>query len=224
MEDLPIKIKRLRSARSLRLRVIEDGQIVVTAPWRLPDRYIEDFLAEHEDWITEKRAAAVQKQADLTGRRETLFYRGTELSLRINVSSKRPEVGLEKGQIIVTSPSEDHQTVRQILEKWYRQAAEKRFKDRVPLLADLVGRDVVRVTIRSQRTRWGSCSSRNTISLNWRLIMAPDRVADYVIYHELAHLTHLNHSQRFWDLVEQYDLNYKDAEKWLKAHHELLRF
>lgn len=224
MEELPIKVKRLRSARNLRLRVLENGQIVVTAPLRLPDRYIEKFLEEHADWITDKQSAAVKKQVALTDERSVLFFRGTELPFRISISAKKPGVKVEGGQIVVTAPSEDHQIVRTILEKWYREEAEKRFKERVPLLADLVGRDVIRVTIRSQRTRWGSCSSHNTISLNWRLIMAPDIVSDYVIYHELAHLTHMNHSKRFWDLVEQYDPNYKDAEKWLTSHHELLRF
>ncbi len=224
MEDLSIKVKRLRYARNLRLRVLENGEIVVTAPLRLPDRYIESFLAEHKDWIEEKRSVAVKKQENLTAERTSLFFHGKEVQFRVSVSNKKAGVKIENDQIIVTVPNEDHKTVRQVLEKWYRKEAEKRFKERVPLLADLVGRDVVRVTIRSQRTRWGSCSSRNTISLNWRLIMAPDVVSDYVIYHELAHLTHMNHSKRFWDLVEEYDPKYKESEKWLTSHHELLRF
>lgn len=224
MEELPVKIKRLRRATNLRLRVLENGQIVVTAPLRLPERYIEKFLIEHADWIAEKQSSAQKKQTALTRERTTIFFRGTELPFRLSVTAKKPKVIIDNGHIIATVPSEDHKVVRLILEKWYRQEAEKRFKERVPLLADLVGRDVVRVTIRSQRTRWGSCSSRNTISLNWRLIMAPDVVSDYVIYHELAHLTHMNHSQRFWNLVEEYDPSYKAAEKWLTDHHELLRF
>jgi predicted metal-dependent hydrolase len=83
---------------------------------------------------------------------------------------------------------------------------------------------VLNVTIRSQRTRWGSCSSRKTISLNWRLILTPDWVSDYVIYHELAHLSQMNHSKKFWDLVESYYPQYKKAEHWLTEHHDLLQF
>jgi predicted metal-dependent hydrolase len=110
------------------------------------------------------------------------------------------------------------------LEKWYRAQAKKHFEARLPLLADLVNRDVTRVSIRDQRSRWGSCSSRRTISLNWRLIQTPDWVSDYVIYHELAHLTHMNHSKAFWTLVESYQPEYKKAERWLKDHHALLQF
>ncbi len=222
---IDVKIKRLKTSRSLRLRVFEDGTVVVTAPTRVPQRLIDEFIDQHRDWITQKRTEASSKQERLTAERDKLFFRGTEYGFRLNVSAtKKSGVVVKDDQILVTCPAEDHAVVRPILEKWYRAQGAKRFTERVPLLADLVGRDVKNVTIRDQRTRWGSCSSRNTISLNWRLIMAPDTVSDYVIYHELAHLTHMNHSDRFWNLVEQYVPNYKEAETWLKTHQKLLRF
>ncbi len=223
--DFEVKIKRLRSARRLRLRVMENGDVIVTCPIRAPQRYINEFVADNLTWITEHRGKAQAKQSALTAERDRLFFRGREYDFRITVSSaKKAGVTIESGKIIVTAADETHSTVRAILEKWYRVQAEKHFKKRLPLLADLVNRDVKTVTIRSQRTRWGSCSSRNTISLNWRLIMAPDAVSDYVIYHELAHLTHMNHSNRFWKLVEEYCPDYQTAEKWLKDHHALLQF
>ncbi len=220
-----VTIKRLRTSRSLRLRVFDDGRVVLTAPVRAPQRLIDDFLTDHQDWLTEKLAESAVKQSALTAERDQLFFRGQEYQFRLAVSqAKKAGTKLVANQLVVTAPAEDHATVRSLLEKWYRLQATKRFTERVPLLADLVGRDVTRVTIRDQRTRWGSCSSRNTISLNWRLIMAPDSVSDYVIYHELAHLTHMNHSNRFWSLVEQYVPDYKSAETWLKKHQKLLRF
>ena len=220
-----ITIKRLAASRSLRLRVFEDGRVVLTAPVRAPQRLIDQFLADHQEWLTEKLAESASKQTALTAERDRLFLRGQEYAFRLTISqTKKAGVKLLDDQIVVTAPAEDHTTVRSILEKWYRLQATKRFTGRVPLLADLVGRDVTRVTIRDQRTRWGSCSSRNTISLNWRLIMAPDSVSDYVIYHELAHLTHMNHSPKFWQLVGEYVPDYKSAETWLKKHQKLLRF
>lgn len=204
---------------------MDNGEVVVTAPPHVPERYIYEFIEQNEIWIAEKLAKSAVKQRALTDDRETIFFRGKEYQFRINVSAAhKPEISIINDKLVVTSPSEDHSEVRKILEKWYRKQAEKRFKERVPLLADLVGRDIVTVSIRSQRTRWGSCSSRLQISLNWRLIMAPDEVSDYVIYHELAHLTHMNHSKRFWQLVADYLPDYKNAEKWLKTHHELLKF
>lgn len=204
---------------------MSDGQVVITAPLRLPERYIKAFVSEHWEWIAEKRASAEQKLNALTAERDVLLLRGKEYAFRLSVqSTKKPGVTLRGDQILVSSPTEDHQSVRAILEKWYRQQAKKYFTARVPLLADLVNRDVKTVRIGSPRSRWGSCSSRLTIALNWRLLMAPDSVSDYVIYHELAHLTHMNHSKKFWDLVAIYHISYKDAEKWLKDHHSLLQF
>lgn len=222
--DGEITIKRLATSRSLRLRVYANGSVVVTAPRRIAQHYIDDFIAEHEQWIGEKRAAAQEKLQTLTAERERLFFRGKEYQFRLNVSTTKPGVLIKSDQLIVTSPTEDHTQVRQVLEKWYRAQAKKHFEARLPLLADLVNRDVTRVSIRDQRSRWGSCSSRRTISLNWRLIQTPDWVSDYVIYHELAHLTHMNHSKAFWTLVESYQLEYKKAERWLKDHHALLQF
>jgi predicted metal-dependent hydrolase len=82
---------------------------------------------------------------------------------------------------------------------------------------------VRRVTVRNQRSRWGSCSRRGTISLNWRLIQTPPFVRDYICLHELAHLREMNHSRRFWRVVEQLCPDYRAAEKWLKQHSSLLR-
>lgn len=224
MEELPITIKRVAGARSLRARVTDKGEVIVTAPRLLPSRYINDFIAEHSDWIADKYEQAKQKQLALTKTRQTLLLRGQEYDFRLAVSSTKKRVVISGKQLLVTAPSEDHAVIRPVLEKFFRQQAEMYLKPRVLLLADLVGKEVKTVSIRSQRTRWGSCSSRLTISLNWRLIMAPDFASDYVIYHELAHLTHMDHSKRFWKLVEQYCPNYKQAESWLKKHHQLLNF
>ncbi len=223
--EIVVKIKRLSSSRSLRLRVMSDGTVVATAPLKLAQRQIDEFIDQHRDWITEKVGVAHSQLEHLTAERDRLFFRGQEYQFRLNVSSqKRPSVSIEDQTLIVTSESENHGNVRSTLEKWYRIQAKKHFEKRVPLLCDVADRDIMRVSIRSQRTRWGSCSSRQTISLNWRLIMAPDWVSDYVIYHEIAHLTHMNHSKKFWQLVEEYFPKYKEAELWLKKHHQLLQF
>ncbi|OGD60868.1 hypothetical protein A3A71_03085 [Candidatus Berkelbacteria bacterium RIFCSPLOWO2_01_FULL_50_28] len=225
MAEFGYELKRIPTARSLKVRVRPDGRVIVTAPLRLPERYVEEFINSHLEWISSKRQAALSEQQRLTEQREKLFFRGKEYGFRLAVSnSVKPGVKFEDQIVTVTSPSEDHTEVRKLLEQSYRLYAIKHFQARVPLLADLVNRDISNVTIRSQRTRWGSCSSRNTISLNWRLIMAPDWVSDYVIYHELAHLTHMNHSKKFWDLVASYTQRHKEAQAWLKAHHALLQF
>ncbi|MEX2361823.1 MAG: SprT family zinc-dependent metalloprotease [Patescibacteria group bacterium] len=223
--NLPeIKIKRYRASRSLKLRVIDDGSIVVTAHPFVSERQIHRFVAEHQDWITEKLAVINKNQHHLTANRQSLPFRGKDYAFRLAISRQRPKAELGDTTLTVSAPSESHSVVRSTLEKWYKKQAKVYFEKRVPLLADLVNSDVTRVTIRSQRSRWGSCSSRQTISLNWRLILCPDWVSDYVIYHELAHLTHMNHSRVFWGLVADYFPRYKEAERWLKVHHQLLVF
>jgi hypothetical protein len=89
-------------------------------------------------------------------------------------------------------------------------------------LAVLTGVDAKQVTVRNQRSRWGSCSSTGTISLNWRLVQTPDFVRDYIIYHELMHLKEMNHSQRFWDRVKEVCPTWEEAERWIKQNGSLV--
>ena len=225
MDLSPVKIKRYRTARSIKLRVIENGSIVVTAHPLTSERQIKRFIENHKDWIEDKLAVINQKNKQLTAERSTLLFRGKEYDFRLSVQkNKRPSTLLKSKTLTVTVKNEDHIETRATLEKWYKQQAKKYFNERVPLLADLVDKPIERVTIRSQRSRWGSCSSRKTISLNWKLIQTPDWISDYVIYHELAHLSHMNHSPAFWKLLGDYFTNYKKAEKWLKDNHSLLNF
>jgi len=113
--------------------------------------------------------------------------------------------------------------LRPALEKGFWELAAKELPARVMELAAAHAAPVRRILVRSQRTRWGSCSRRGTISLNWRLIQTPDFVRDYIILHELMHLREMNHSARFWQEVEGACPDYLRAEQWLKRHRELLR-
>jgi predicted metal-dependent hydrolase len=112
---------------------------------------------------------------------------------------------------------------RRAIEQHLRNLAAQELVRRTWELASLHKVMISRVTVRSQRSRWGSCSIKKTISLNWRLIQTPGFVADYIILHELMHLREMNHSRRFWRHVEQVCPDYARAEAWLKAHAGLLR-
>lgn len=106
----------------------------------------------------------------------------------------------------------------QTFEKRYRNAARDTFTRRVAYYHQLTGGNYTSITIRDQKSRWGSCSSRGTLSFNYRLIFAPQRVLDYVVVHELCHLTHMNHSKNFWHMVEKILPEYKESKKWLREH------
>ncbi len=106
----------------------------------------------------------------------------------------------------------------QIMEKRYRNAARDLFHTRVAYYHQFTGGNYTSITIRDQKSRWGSCSSRGTLSFNYRLIFAPPKVLDYVVVHELCHLTHMNHSKDFWNMVEQIMPEYKVYKTWLREH------
>lgn len=113
-------------------------------------------------------------------------------------------------------------TQREALEKRYIAAAREYFPKRAAYFLPLTGGTYQRITIRDQKTRWGSCSAGGTLSFNWRLMLAPPAVLDYVVIHELCHLTHMNHSKAFWALVESVCPDYRTHRKWLKDHGQSL--
>ncbi len=104
------------------------------------------------------------------------------------------------------------------LEKRYREAARTYFTARVAYYHTLTGGQYTSITIRDQKSRWGSCSSRGTLSFNYRLLFAPPRVLDYVVVHELCHLTHMDHSKNFWAMVERIMPDYRVYRDWLRDH------
>lgn len=107
---------------------------------------------------------------------------------------------------------------REALKKRYVQAAKEYIPKRAAYYNQFIGGDYERITIREQKTRWGSCSSCGTLSFNWKLMLAPPAVLDYVVVHELCHLKHMNHSREFWAAVESVMPDYREKRKWLKEH------
>lgn len=105
-----------------------------------------------------------------------------------------------------------------VLEKRYRNAARERFNARAAYFHAITGGEYTSISIRDQKTRWGSCSSRGTLSFNYRLIFAPPHILDYVVVHELCHLTHMNHSKDFWAMVESVMPDYRQCRSWLREH------
>ena len=114
------------------------------------------------------------------------------------------------------TPAELHRL--EVYEKRYRNMAREVFTRQVEYYHHITGGNYTSITIRDQKSRWGSCSSRGTLSFNYRLIFAPPRVLDYVVVHELCHLTHMNHSKDFWNMVASVMPEYKTYKNWLRDH------
>lgn len=217
-EEIPYLLVRVRSRKRMSVRV--DGQGVVEAriPWRVTVHQTEQFMGEHAAWIVGQVQQARQLQADRSVVQEgsLLPYLDGFLRLRLGVGQIRP-LFQEGDQLWVAERHRNLPTLTGLLEAWYRQQARHHLPLRLQEWSVRMGVSCVGVSIRNQKSRWGSCSSRRQISLNWRLICLPTGVGDYVMVHELSHLRHMDHSPAFWSLVASFVPEYADCRKALRA-------
>ena len=220
-EEIPIAYQRSERARRYRLFVDRQGRPRVTIPRRGTRREAEQFARRQSRWLAEQlRRFAARARADTAWRAGTeVLFRGTLVPLALEADSGRPTVRLGATVTFPLAPDVDVASdLRPIVEGYLLAIAASELPARVAALAAMHGCAVRKVSIRNQRSRWGSCSRRGAISLNWRLVQAPPEVLDYVIVHELMHLREMNHSARFWALVEAACPDFRPSERWLKAH------
>lgn len=216
--------------RSLRRKsisiVVRRGKVKVMAPVFVPGFHIKQFVASKSAWVLEKLQAQ-QDWADAHTQKqfihgEDFLYLGEQLQLQLRVAGKN-SVSLqgEQLQVVISSrvKAENQQShVKKLVKDWYKQTLAEYLETQTRYYAKLMGVAPASVSVRSYTRRWGSCSAKGTVTFNLLLMMAPKWVIDYVIVHELAHLVHLNHSARFWALVERYYPEHKAAKQYLKDH------
>jgi len=197
--QLAYAIRESARRRTLSLELRADGSLTVATPRGLSLATIRTFVESRRAWIDAKRALLARPAPPraLPEHGTRLPYLGTELALNVSiVPARRVACRCESGSLMIKVP---HNTaIRPAIEAWYRRAAATHAAARLAHFAPQVGRTARKLVIRAQRTRWGSCSARGTISLNWRLMQAPPEILDYVVVHELCHLLVPNHSPRFW--------------------------
>ena len=213
-------VRSLR-ARHYRLTLRRDGVAVATVPARGSEREARVFVEQHRDWLARARARQARKPrvAEVWTVGTSVLWRGELTEIRKASESPRLTVCVAADIFRVTSFDGD---LRAPLEAHFARRAKIELPARTWELAAETGANVKHVTVRNQRSRWGSCSAGGTISLNWRLVQTPDTVRDYIIYHELMHLREMNHSARFWERVEEVCPGWRDAEKWIKRNGALV--
>lgn len=181
----------IRSARkTVAIQITREGAIVVRAPRRCPQTFIDAFVMEKQAWIQRKQQERERKEAERqqeqgSGRRDGAAF------------------------LLPRTPQE---------EAVYRAQAAEVFERKAAYYAARMGVTYNRIAIRDQKTRWGSCSSKGNLNFNWRLVLAPVPVLDYVVIHELAHRREMNHSARFWDIVREMMPDYQTHRRWLRDH------
>jgi predicted metal-dependent hydrolase len=220
--QVPIVLVRNPRARRYVLRLRLDGTARVTIPRGGSESEARRFAGRNLAWLEKQLQRSAER---LTERKKWMlgtefYFRGELVKLDAGANGESNVVRFGSEQIKLPDPAVD---LRPAIEKYLWRLAAKEFPPRVFEFAALHQLSVARVTVRNQKSRWGSCSRRGTISLNWRLIQTPDFVRDYIILHELMHLRQMNHSDRFWREVEGVCPDYPSAEKWLKQHSALLR-
>ena len=219
--DAHIVFERSVRARNYRLTLRRDGTAVATIPARGSEREARRFVEEHKDWL--ERARARQRHRPRAAEVWTIgthvLWRGEMAEVRIAATGEKPQVCLASDVFRVAQLEGD---LRPTLEAHFARRARIELPARTWELAAITGVEVKHVTVRNQRSRWGSCSANGTISLNWRLVQTPELVRDYIIYHELMHLREMNHSDRFWARVEEVCPSWRDAEHWIKRNGSLV--
>lgn len=211
-----IRTPRIKSARLQ----VEDGAVSIAVPQALPEERISKILLDKQRWIKEKmylhqQAQPVSQREMISG--EAFPYLGRHYRLKVETGALQP-VKLQHGQLLLRLPEAlqvDH-IIREMLVYWYRMQAEIRFREKVRRYAKVVGVEPGDVGIKTFQSRWGSCNIKGEILFHWKVIMAPHRIVDYVVVHELCHLKHHDHSPAFWKSVERVVPDYLECKEWLK--------
>jgi predicted metal-dependent hydrolase len=209
MAELEFTVRRSARARRIRVSVDAHAGVEVVLPQRAPQREAAAAVAELRPWIERRLAAVAAAQARLAAPPGTVPYLGATLELRPEPGRTRAH---RRGDALLVPEREPLAAV----ERWYRRAARAELAPRLDAACAAIGRSYSRLTVRNQRTRWGSCSSTGALSFNWRLLLAPDAVLDYVVWHEACHLAVHDHSCRFWALLERHLPDFREPQRWLR--------
>jgi predicted metal-dependent hydrolase len=209
---LPFTVRRSSRARSVRVRVEPSGEVSVTLPARAREREAAAAIRELRPWIERRLADVDAARAAIERPPGTLPYLGGALRLREEPRRTRAH---RRGDLLLVPAGPGR---REAIERWYRRTARAEATPRLAHAAQTLETTWERLSIRSQRTRWGSCSPSGAIALNWRLLLGPEDVFDYVIWHEACHLVVMDHSPRFWALLECHLPDYREPRDWLRRN------
>lgn len=166
-------LRRYKKSKTLRIKIKQSGEVLVTAPYKLDKKYIDSFITQKSEWIQEKL------------------------------------------NIFATLPPPDIKTKKEDYKK-FKEEARKIVIEKINKINQYYNFSFGRISIRDQKTRWGSCSNKKNLNFNYKIVFIPDRLAEYIVAHELCHLKEMNHGQKFWDLVSKTIPDYQKAQSDLK--------
>ena len=209
--DIAYRIRRSERARRVRVTVDATG-VEVVLPRRAAEREAAAAVRELEPWIRRRIREHRRAEEVVAARAGAVPYLGRLLHVRAQPGRTRVH---RRGDLLLAPAGAERQPA---LERWYRRAARAEITPRLDRACRLTGTAYTTLTIRGQRTRWASCSRSGAMSFNWRLLLAPEAVLDYVVWHEVCHLEVMDHSPRFWALVERWCPDWREQSRWLRRH------
>ncbi|MDD2903790.1 MAG: SprT family zinc-dependent metalloprotease [Syntrophales bacterium] len=209
--EVPIKWSRRR--RTIGLTVTAKGEVIISAPQGSSPDLLRKALHQHRDWLERKVAARTESWARL--QQGAVYFLGQTYRLALDPAAKGP-VALGPGEMRVRAATPA--VAWGLLLAWYYQEAERLIKERVEHFAGAMDLRVRRVELRQWRRRWGECRPQEDLRFNWRLILVPPAVLDYVVVHELTHLKEPGHTPRFWQGVARVLPDYRERRSWLNRY------
>jgi predicted metal-dependent hydrolase len=214
-------IEVIRSKRkTIAIIIQKDGTVQIRAPKYAAKIQIQQFFQSKLGWLQSHQNKILYQQAPVYKYKkgEQFLFLGTKYPLEL--SSRKKESLVLNGNFQLNY--RQGQNPEKVFTDWYRKKAREIFTERAEKFSKLHSYNYSKIRISSARTRWGSCSSKGTLSFTWRLVMAPMEIIDYVIIHELVHLKIKNHSSTFWNKVQELEPDYKRKRKWLRDNGHLL--
>lgn len=219
-----IKIDVRTSKRARRLRLVSGiNGVEAIAPSDYRAEELQSFVSSKRDWII-KTSRYYSRLKERCGELEpgTIYFLGSKYHFHV-VKDRQRSVVLSHAMRVVTFHVTDRRTYKQEIQEWYKEETGRIIADRLPALATRLNLRYNKVSIKSQRSRWASCSRKGNLNFNLLLVAAPLEVIDYVIIHELMHLVELDHSPRFWQLVKEADPEYKKHRQWLVSYAPVIK-
>jgi predicted metal-dependent hydrolase len=215
------QVNRTDRSKSATIKV-EEGIVVVVVPRSLTQERIKKLLNDKKLWINQK--IALHPQAKITSEKqyisgEAFSYLGRNYRLKVTEGELTP-IKLLQGHLTISAPkgSSESKLIKYALTSWFRRRAELKLREKIIRYSPIVGVETNGYKVKEFQSRWGSCTPRGRVDFNWKIIMAPNRVVDYVVIHELCHLKQHDHSPQFWKLVESIIPDYAECKEWLRVN------
>lgn len=211
-----------RKRKTMSIEVETTGEVTVIAPVGTSSDDVIEKVKSRAGWIVSKQYESkfindtkIEREA-VSGESYMYLGRNYSLDIRVDENIDNISVKLFQGKFVVNTYIKDEDLIKKAMENWYREKTLAKVKERVSYYSSYFNNEVTTVKVKEQKKRWASCTSKNELLFNWRCVMAPVFVLDYIVVHEMCHMEYKNHSKDFWNRVYAVMPDYEVRKSWLK--------